>query len=64
MDVASYAGSIAPLPTVLEATLGANSIEEVLGSETSLDKGSLDMGVKVVPEKTLMLLLPWLDICR
>ena len=56
-------GSTAPLAAGREATSGTDSMEEVLGVETSLDRGSPDMGVKAVPEIALMLLLPWLDIC-
>ena len=62
MDIASCSGSAAPLSTGQEATSRAVSVEEVLGVETSLDKGSLDMGMKAVPEAALTLLLPWLDI--
>ena len=40
-----------------EATSGVDSFEEVLGVETSLDKGSPDMGTKVALEIVLMLLL-------
>ena len=64
MDAASYEGSIAALSTGRKATSGADSVEEALGIKTSLDKGSPDIGPKVVPETILTLLLPWLDICR
>ena len=52
------------LSTGREATSGTYSVEEALGVETSLDKGSPNMGVKAAPEIVLMLLLPWLDIYK
>ena len=40
VDTASYLASTAPLSTGQEATSGAGSVEEALGMETSIDKGS------------------------
>ena len=64
VGVVSRAGSIALLSIGHEATSGADSVEEVLGVETSLDKGSPNIGAKAVPEIVLTLMLPWLDICK
>ena len=58
VDVVSRTGSVALLSAGCEATSGADSVEEALGVETSLDRGSPTMGVKKAPEYILMLLFP------
>ena len=46
----SHIGFMVLLPTRSKATSGADSVEEVLGIETSLDRGSLAIAAKAAPK--------------
>ena len=50
IEAISCIGSTSFLSIGRETTLGADSIEEALGVETSLDRGSPDIGAKATPE--------------
>ena len=52
-SVISRTGSVALLSAGCEATLGLDSVEEALGIETTLDKGSPDIRAKMAPRVDL-----------
>ena len=64
MDAASCSGYASSLSAGREVTSETNLVEEALGLEVSLNKGSPDIGPNVVPKTALALLLSWLDIYR